>query len=126
MPTRPVPVTDAMRRLSEAMSTDMFKEALKASLTELKEIEVTALCNAAHGERTDERTVVGNVFFQMGPDPSLSARLETQNMSSVGEAALEVACYPAVGSGSVSDGEPGSVSGGGEPPSAAGPCQSSG
>lgn len=62
MPTRPVPITDAVRRLSEAMPKDMFKEALKASLTELMEIEVTALCNAAYGERTDERTVARNGY----------------------------------------------------------------
>ena len=62
MPTRPAPITDAVRRLSEAMPKDLFKEALKASLTELMEIEVTALCNAAYGERTDERTVARNGY----------------------------------------------------------------
>ncbi len=62
MPTRPVPMTDAVRRLSEAMPKDLFKEALKASLTDLMEIEVTALCNASYGERTDERTVARNGF----------------------------------------------------------------
>jgi putative transposase len=56
MPTRPVPITEAVRRLSKAMPKDMFKEALKASLTELMEIEVTALCIAAYGERADKRT----------------------------------------------------------------------
>jgi putative transposase len=33
----------------------LFKEALEASLTELMEIEVTALCNAARGELTVAR-----------------------------------------------------------------------
>ena len=34
------------------MPKDLFKKALKASLTGLLEIEVTALCNPADGERT--------------------------------------------------------------------------
>ena len=62
MPTRLGPIAEAMRRLSEAMPKDVFEEALKASLTELMEIEVTALCNAAYGERTDERTVARNGY----------------------------------------------------------------
>ncbi len=39
------------------MPKEMFKEALKASLTEPIELEVTTLCNTAYGERTDERSV---------------------------------------------------------------------
>jgi putative transposase len=62
MPTRPVSITGSVRRLSEAMPKDMFKEALKASQTELMGIEVTARCNAAYGERPDERTVARNGY----------------------------------------------------------------
>ncbi len=37
------------------MAKDLFKKALKASLTELLEIEVTAPCNPADDERTVDR-----------------------------------------------------------------------
>jgi transposase-like protein len=60
VPTGPVPVTNALRRLSEAMPKGMFVGALEASLAEPIEVEVAALCNTASGERTDERAVGRN------------------------------------------------------------------
>jgi putative transposase len=55
MPTRPVPITDTMRWLSESMPKHLFKQARKTSPTDLLEIDVTALGNAAYGERTVAR-----------------------------------------------------------------------
>ena len=63
MPTRPVPITDALKRLSEVMPKDGFKEALNAFLTEPMEVELAALCEAVYGERTDERAVSRNLEF---------------------------------------------------------------
>lgn len=62
MPSRPVPITDAIRRLAETMPQEMFKEALQAALGEFMEIEVSALCNAAYGERTEERATARNGY----------------------------------------------------------------
>lgn len=62
MPTRPVPITEAIRRLAETTTPELLKETLRAALTEFMEIEVTALCNAAYGERTEERSVSRNGY----------------------------------------------------------------
>jgi hypothetical protein len=56
------------------MAKDLFKKALKASLIELLEIEVTALCNPADGERTvgrdDSDRVTEGVPEDVLPAPS--------------------------------------------------------
>lgn len=46
---------DPIRKLAESLPPDFFREALTAALSQYMELEVTALCNAAYGERTQER-----------------------------------------------------------------------
>lgn len=55
MPTKPVSIQDAIRELTQSMPRDLFREALLAVLAAFMEVEVSALCNAGHGERSPER-----------------------------------------------------------------------
>jgi len=77
MPTRPVSIQDAVRSLTESMPKDLFKEALLAMLAEFMEVEVGALCNAGHGERTSERVNSRNGYRER----ALETRLGTVSLA---------------------------------------------
>jgi transposase-like protein len=55
MPTKPPSINEKLRELTTTVPRDLLREAMLATLAEFMEIEVSRLCNATHGERTDER-----------------------------------------------------------------------
>jgi putative transposase len=62
MPGRPVPVNEAIRQMAGDLPQELFREALRAALTEFMEVEVSALCKAAYAERTEERVTSRNGY----------------------------------------------------------------
>ena len=55
MPDKTVPPLDAARNLPELLPQDALRQLLLSALTQLMESEVSALCAASHGIRSDDR-----------------------------------------------------------------------
>lgn len=55
MPDKTLPTPDPARNLPELLPQDALRQILLSALTQLMESEVSALCAASHGSRSDDR-----------------------------------------------------------------------